>query len=106
LDFVGVTNRFLRPSAFGLEGIFVLRVHNAGSRSGLAFVRSSFDCGAGWRTASFGKITVIFVPLPRELTIFNSPPISWTRSRIHGEANTMMPFADSESVTIVTEFQT
>src|SRR5205823_2437754 len=29
-----------------------------------------------------GKTTVIFVPLPRKLVIFNSPPICSTRSRI------------------------
>src|SRR5438876_7441571 len=29
-----------------------------------------------------GNTTVIFVPLPRELLIFNSPPICSTRSRI------------------------
>src|SRR6266446_9339787 len=29
-----------------------------------------------------GNSTVIFVPLPRELVIFNSPPICSTRSRI------------------------
>ena len=78
----GLTSSFSRALALGFGAVFLSGIHSAGFLTKLVFVRGIFACTAGWRTTSFGKITAIFVPLPRELTIFSSPPISCTRSRI------------------------
>src|SRR6266446_2127221 len=61
--------RFLRSRRWFLSGFLRLRG------------RCSFGCH-NIDSPLLGNTTVIFVPLPRELVIFNSPPICSTRSRM------------------------